>query len=293
MSSVIYRGIDVSKWQGAVDWEKAAASGIKFAIIRAGYGSSTSQKDPKFETNYAGAKAAGLLVGVYWYSYATTTSGAKAEAETCLECVGDKELDLPIYFDQEYEAKILALTTAKRTSICKKFASVIEAAGYLPGIYASSSWFKSQLNAEELTSYSIWAAQYASSCTCPVSYDIWQYSSSGSVSGVSGRCDMNYMYNLPGSTDNTSETNTTTETTTTTGGFDVSTLSTLKNGSSGAEVTSLQALLKVKESKSSSLSTDGLFGSKTESAVERYQTAQGLTVDGICGQNTWTAILTT
>ncbi len=290
MSSVLYKGIDVSKWQGSIDWDKVAASGVDFAIIRAGYGSSASQKDTKFEANYKAAKAAGIMVGVYWYSYATTKSGAKKEAAACLEVLNGKELDLPVYFDQEYEKSILALSTSTRTTLCKTFANAIKDAGYLPGIYASSSWFKSQLNASELTDYSIWTAQYASKCTCPVDYDIWQYSSSGSVSGISGKVDMNYMYNLPGSTDTTSQTDTS-NTTTTKGGFDVATLSTVKNGSSGAEVKSLQSLLNGKAG--ANLTVDGKFGSLTEDAVEAYQKAQGLTVDGICGQNTWNAILTT
>ncbi|MCD7828897.1 MAG: peptidoglycan-binding protein [Clostridiales bacterium] len=290
MSSVLYKGIDVSKWQGSINWTKVAASGVKFAIIRAGYGSSASQKDTKFEANYKGAKAAGLMVGAYWYSYATTKSGAKKEAAACLEVLDGKEFDLPVYFDQEYEKSILALSTSTRTTLCKTFAEAIKDAGYLPGIYASSSWFKSQLNASELTDYSIWTAQYASKCTCPVSYDIWQYSSSGSVSGISGKVDMNYMYTLPGSTDATSKTDTST-TTTTKGGFDVATLSTIKSGSSGAEVKSLQSLLNGKAG--ANLTVDGKFGSLTEDAVEAYQKAQGLTVDGICGQNTWNALLTT
>lgn len=290
MATVLYKGIDVSKWQGSIDWDKVAASGVDFAIIRAGYGSSASQKDAKFEANYKGAKAAGLMVGAYWYSYATTKSGAKKEAVACLEVLDGKEFDLPVYFDQEYEKSILALSTSTRTTLCKTFANAIKDAGYLPGIYASSSWFKSQLNASELTDYSIWTAQYASKCTCPVDYDIWQYSSSGSVSGISGKVDMNYMYNLPGGTGTTSETDTST-TTTTKGGFDVATLSTIKNGSSGAEVKSLQLLLNGKAG--ANLTVDGKFGSLTEDAVEAYQKAQGLTVDGICGQNTWNALLTT
>ncbi|MCD8368329.1 MAG: peptidoglycan-binding protein [Clostridiales bacterium] len=283
--ATVYRGVDVSKWQGSIDWDKVAASGVKFAFVRAGYGSSASQKDSKLEANYKGARAAGLLVGAYWYSYATTKAGGQAEAATCLEVIAGKEFDLPVYFDQEYEAKIVALSTSTRTTICKAFCDAIQAGGYTPGIYASTDWINNKLTYKTLTDYSIWAAQYASSCTCKAEYDIWQYSSKGSVSGISGNVDMDYMYTIPGSS------STTTTTTSTSGGFDVSTLSTIKSGSSGAQVKSLQSLLNGKAS--AGLTVDGSFGSKTEAAVESYQKGQGLSQDGICGPKTWTSILTT
>lgn len=285
--STVYRGIDVSKWQGTIDWEKVAADGITFAFIRAGYGSSASQKDTKFEANYKGAKAAGLLVGAYWYSYATTEAGGRAEAAACLEVIDGKDFDLPVYFDQEYEADIVALSNATRTAICKAFCAAIQAGGYTPGIYASTDWINNKLNYTELTDYSIWAAQYASKCTCKAAYDIWQYSSKGSVSGISGNVDMDYMYTVPDSASTTS----TTTTTTSTGGFDVATLSTIKSGSTGAETKSLQSLLNSKAG--AGLTVDGICGAKTVAAIKSYQTGAGLTVDGVCGVNTWTAILTT
>ncbi len=281
--STVYRGIDVSKWQGTIDWTKVAAAGIQFAFIRAGYGSSASQKDSKFESNYAGAKAAGLLVGAYWYSYATTKAGGQKEAAACLEVIAGKDLDLPVYFDQEYEKSIVALSNSTRTAICKAFCDAIQAGGYTPGIYASTDWINNKLNYKELTDYSICAAQYATICTCTADYDIWQYSSKGSVTGISGSVDMDYLYNLPGST-------TETTTTTTEGGFDVATLSTIKSGSTGAQAKSLQALLNGKND--AGLTVDGIIGTKSVAAIKSYQTGAGLTVDGICGVNTWTAILT-
>ncbi|MCD7918663.1 MAG: peptidoglycan-binding protein [Clostridiales bacterium] len=281
--STIYRGIDVSKWQGSIDWDKVAAAGIQFAFIRAGYGSSASQKDSKFEANYKGAKAAGLMVGAYWYSYTTTKAGGQKEAAACLEVIAGKSFDLPVYFDQEYEKSIVALSNSTRTTICKAFCDAIQAGGYTPGIYASTDWINNKLNYTELTDYSIWAAQYASSCTCKADYDIWQYSSKGSVSGISGNVDMDYLYNLPGSA--STETTTTTE-----GGFDVATLSTIKSGSTGAQAKSLQSLLNGKND--AGLTVDGIIGTKSVAAIKSYQTAQGLTVDGICGVNTWTSILT-
>ena len=94
-----YKGIDVSRYQGKIDWKQVAADGVTFAILQAGYGREISQKDPTFETNYAGAKAAGIKVGAYWYSYADTVSRAKQEAAAFLKAIEGKEFDLPLFFD--------------------------------------------------------------------------------------------------------------------------------------------------------------------------------------------------
>ena len=96
-----YKGIDVSQHQGNIDFGKVKAAGYDFVIIRAGYGKYASQKDPYFEQNYAGAKAAGLNVGAYWYSYADSTANAKLEAEACLQVIKGKTFEYPIYFDLE------------------------------------------------------------------------------------------------------------------------------------------------------------------------------------------------
>ena len=101
---ISFKGIDVSKYQGNVNWVKVKNSGIKFAIIRAGYGRETYQKDPYFETNYANAKAAGVPVGVYWNAYATTTSGAEAEANTCMSILSGHQFEWPIYYDIEEQS---------------------------------------------------------------------------------------------------------------------------------------------------------------------------------------------
>lgn len=188
------KGIDVSKWQGAIDWSKVKADGIQFAIIRAGYGSTASQIDSKFEANYKDAVAAGIPVGVYWYTYATSETGAKTEAEACLEVLDGKALDLPVFYDIEYESSILALSTSVRNAMCKAFCKAIEAAGYKAGVYASKDFMANKLTASELTAYKTWIAQYASKCTYSGDYILWQYSSSGKVSGISGSVDMDYMY---------------------------------------------------------------------------------------------------
>ena len=192
------KGIDVSFWQGEIDWGKVRDSGVQFAVLRGGYGQHTSQKDAYFERNYAGAKEAGLPVGVYWYSYATSVDGAKLEAGACLSCLGGKELELPVFFDQEYEPGILALRNGTRTEICGTFCEAVRAAGYRPGIYSSKDFIENKLNAADLAAYPLWVAQYARECTCRAPYIMWQFTDSGAVPGIRGKVDMNYLYAAPG-----------------------------------------------------------------------------------------------
>lgn len=188
-------GIDVSKWQGHINWAKVKASGVQFAIIRAGYGREVSQKDAYFEANYYGAKAAGLPVGAYWYSYATTTEGARAEARACLEVIKGKSFEFPVWFDQEYEPAIKALTKQQRTDIIKAFCETLEAAGYYTGLYCSRDWLTNWLYPDQLRAYDIWIAAYGSSPgKVPLPYGMWQRSSSGKVSGISGNVDLDIAY---------------------------------------------------------------------------------------------------
>lgn len=188
-------GIDVSKWQGRIDWAKVKASGVQFAIIRAGYGREVSQRDAYFEANYAGAKAAGLPVGAYWYSYATTTEGARAEARACLEVIRGKSFEFPVWFDQEYEPAIKALTKQQRTDIVKAFCATLEAAGYYTGLYCSRDWLQNWLYPVQLKAYDIWVAAYGSSPgKVPLPYGMWQRSSSGKVAGISGNVDLDIAY---------------------------------------------------------------------------------------------------
>ena len=187
----MYYAIDVSKHQGSIDWPKVAASGVRFAILRAGYGNTAAQVDPYFAANYAGATAAGLKVGAYWYSYAKDPDDAASEAEACLQVLAGRKLDLPLFFDQEYEPAILAQTTAGRTACVQRFCAAVQAAGYRPGLYASKNWLESRLDMAQLGALPVWVAQYAAACTYGGPYVLWQNSSSGSVSGISGPVDTN------------------------------------------------------------------------------------------------------
>lgn len=211
------KGIDVSKWQGDIDWKKVKADGIEFAIIRIGYGKHANQKDSKFERNYKGATSVGIPVGVYHYSYATSVDEAKIEAAQVLSWLNKRKLDLPIYFDIEDKSQA-SLDKKLLNEICKAFCNIIEANGYWTGIYSSKNWATNIISGSELGKrYTYWIAQYNSKCTYNGPYDIWQYSSTGRVSGINGFCDMNYMYrdligevsgNEPKETNTTSNTKT-------------------------------------------------------------------------------------
>lgn len=186
------KGIDVSKHQGTIDWKKVKNDGVKFAIIRIGYGGSAPVKDEKFEENYKNARANGLDVGVYIYSYADTLTDAKTEANAVINWLGGRDLELPVYFDIE-DKKQSILGNTLRTNITKKFCDMIENAGYWAGIYANKSWLTSKLNMNELNAYTVWVAQWANTNTYKGPYAMWQYTSDGSVNGISGRVDMNYQ----------------------------------------------------------------------------------------------------
>ena len=191
-------GIDVSHHNGAINWAAVKTSGVEFAILRAGYGMYDSQKDARFETNYNGAKAAGVPVGAYWYSYAKNTEEAKREAETCLKAIAGKQFDFPIYFDIEDNSQA-ALGKGTITDLCIAFCERIEQAGYFAGIYASTDWFLNRIDKNRTDRFTKWLADYRTNYNTTLPRDIHQYSSSGTVPGISGRVDLNRCTrNFPG-----------------------------------------------------------------------------------------------
>lgn len=214
---LVVKGIDVSKWQGNIDWNQVKKSGVTFAIIRAGnrYGSSGKiEEDPYFRYNFKSAMKVGLKVGVYFYSQAINENEAIEEANKTLELIrkysaeyeaetGKKaEVQYPVFIDTEYlnGGRANAISTAVRTACVKAFCKKVEAAGYSAGVYANKDWYLHNLYAGEFNNYCIWVAQYpktytegmVSTYTGP--HRIWQYTSSGVVSGISGRVDMNICY---------------------------------------------------------------------------------------------------
>lgn len=181
-------GIDVSKHQGMIDWSKVKTD---FAILRAGFGRYTSQKDPMFERNYAGAKAAGIPVGAYWYSYAKSAEEAREEANACLQVLKGKQFEFPIYFDIEDSTQEF-LGKAVLTAMCEAFCDTLEKAGYFAGVYASTYWFTNKLDHARLASkYTIWLADYRAGYNKTLKRDMHQYTSNGHVDGIAGRVDMN------------------------------------------------------------------------------------------------------
>lgn len=187
--------LDISTWQGYVDFNKVKSAGYNYVILRAGFGREYSQKDNTFERNYANAKAAGIKVGVYWFSYSTSPSDAYREANACLYCLNGKRLDMPVYYDLEYQPA-MSMSDSNYTQMALNFCSTIKKAGYKSGVYSSASVYGYLLNRQTLINngVSIWNAQWSSYCSVPC--DIWQYSEKGQVNGISASVDMNYIHNL-------------------------------------------------------------------------------------------------
>ena len=187
--------LDISTWQGYVDFNKVKSAGYNYVILRAGFGREYSQKDNTFERNYANAKAAGIKVGVYWFSYSTSPSDAYREANACLYCLNGKRLDMPVYYDLEYQPA-MSMSNSSYTQMALNFCSTIKKAGYKSGVYSSASVYGYLLNRQTLINngVSIWNAQWSSYCSVPC--DIWQYSEKGQVNGISASVDMNYIHNL-------------------------------------------------------------------------------------------------
>ena len=191
-------GIDVSKWNGNIDWNAVSNSGISYVIIRCGYRGSSQGKlieDPKFLANIKGATAAGLKVGVYFFTQAVDEVEAVEEASMVLEQIKGYKISYPIFLDVEPSGgRADSIDRDTRTAVCKAFCETIQDAGYTAGIYANKTWLTGKLNAGELNAYKIWLAQYSATPTYTGKYDIWQYKSNGSVSGIKGNVDMNQSY---------------------------------------------------------------------------------------------------
>lgn len=193
----VKKGIDVSKHQGKINWEKVKADGIDFAIIRCGFGSDmTSQDDAQWEYNVRECERLGIPYGVYLYSYANTTAKAKSEAQHTLRLLKGHHPSYPVYYDLE-DKVVAAEGSAAIVNMANIYCQAIESAGYKAGIYASLSWWNGSLNNSSLNKYEKWVAQWNSQCTYKGSYRLWQSTSDGSVSGITGRVDINFEFQRP------------------------------------------------------------------------------------------------
>lgn len=195
-------GVDVSQWQGNIDWEKAKAAGIEFAMLRAGFGQNSV--DPQFKRNITECNRLGIPCGVYWFSYAYTADMAKREAQCVLKTVEPYRLEYPIAFDFEGDSADYALkkgVTVTRTLVsafARAFCGEIAAGKYSPMVYTNPDYLSRYYDAEIPKEFDIWLAQWPTKpdlASKPAQAGgIWQYTSSGSVDGITGRVDRNVSY---------------------------------------------------------------------------------------------------
>ncbi len=192
-------GIDVSKWNGNIDWNAVKNSGVSYVIIRCGYRGSTTGaliEDPKFRANIQGASKAGIKVGIYFFTQAVNEVEAVEEASMVLSLIKGYNITYPVFLDVESSGgRADGISVSTRTAVCKAFCQTIQNSGYKAGVYANKTWFNEKIETPSLTGYKIWLAQYAAAPSYSrTRYDIWQYSSKGSVPGISGSVDMNTSY---------------------------------------------------------------------------------------------------
>lgn len=186
------KGIDVSSWQEDIDFKKVKKSGVKFVIIRAGFGTGTTP-DKYFERNYKGATEAGLHVGAYWYSYAESGAGALAEAQSCISVIKGKKFDFPVFYDLEEQSQFV-----KGMDFCSNlvriFCNELEENDYFAGLYTSRYPLQHYISRDVASRYAVWVAEYNPTLNYRGNYGIWQYSATGRVDGINGAVDLDYCY---------------------------------------------------------------------------------------------------
>ena len=196
-------GVDVSKYQKNVDWEQIKKAGVSFVIVRIGYrgygASGALVLDPMFEEHFTNVKNAGLKVGVYFFSQATTEEEAKEEAFACAYVLNGRKLDYPIFFDTEASGasggsgRADGLGVADRTKCAVAFCEEVKANGYKPGVYASTLWYRNRVDLSSLTKYTIWNAHYGVASS-PIDCALWQGTCTARLPGYKGDLDVNISY---------------------------------------------------------------------------------------------------
>lgn len=324
------KGIDVSEHQGNINWNAVKNTGIKFAILRAGFGK--GNLDDEFLNNIKNANAVGIPVGIYWFSYAYNVNMAKVEAQKCIEFIKPYKISLPIFFDFEYDSVNYAnkngvsISKALFNEMCVAFCEEIEKVGYRAGVYYNLDYFNTYVDSSRLNKYVQWYAQYASSPARNA--DIWQYSEKGQVPGISGSSvDMNILNNNELLNQSIKDNKTNTDNwlaeylkfwnwkewvlelqrecnkqgfsnqpvdglTYNTKTGESKTLAGCPTLKIGAKGNITKLLQKVLKAYGiANLKEDGIFGTDTYNAVVAYQKLKGLTADGVVGYNTWKALL--
>lgn len=277
-------GIDVSHYQGTIDWKKVKSSGKRFAILKVSQGATL--KDSCFETYYKEATANGIALGVYIYNKVSNVDQALAEATFAVKQLAGKKLPLGVWLDLE-DKSMRGLGKATLNAIIEKEASVIKAAGFMVNIYCNKDWYLNVLDSATLKKkYKFWIARYPSAdngtllASLRTDYmDMWQYSSKGSVNGIKGNVDMNAMYDVElialaegSQVAPTKKPNPYKEPTTI-----------VKNGTKGEGAKWVQFEL---VEAGYSLTIDGIFGAKSDAALRDFQKKNGLVSDGLCGAKT-------
>ena len=268
-----YFGIDCAKWQGAIDWAKVKKAGVQFAILKVTQKNNTVES--AFEKNYKGCIDQGIPVGVYRYVYAKTAAAATAEAKAIVSVLKGKKIPCGVWLDME-DSSIRGIGKSALNAVIAAERQVLEAAGYQVGIYCNQNWYNSVLDVDKLD-LPFWIAKYGTNNGKQQAKPVvkskhilwgWQYSSVGRVSGISGSVDVNVAYQDPGGTAVPSNL--------------------LRKGDRGEAVQLLQQRLTIC---GWTLTADGIWGAKTDSAVRGYQYKAGLTVDGIVGPKTQTKLI--
>ena len=275
------KGIDVSRYQQNVDYKKLKAAGVQFVIIQAGYGDVLSyprQKDAMFESHYKAAKAAGLHVGAYWYSYATTAAQAKREAQGFIQTIKGKQFDMPIYLDIEERSQ-----KSNANEICKAFCEVCEAANYWTGVYSYLGMINECISKSICDRYSLWVAQWnVQKCTYNGTVNIWQYADDVVYNGVKGVVDADICYDDYPSKIKSAGKN----------GYPKTAEKTLdskgmKEGDRNLGVYELKSMLSIAEAKkiiSTHITVDSTFGPGTTKVVNGLLSKWGYKQNGVAGE---------
>ena len=304
------KGIDVSEFQGKIDWEKVKNDGIEFAILRCGYGMDFSnQDDVEYERNANECERLGIPYGVYLMSYANTVEKARSEAEHVLRLIEGRKISLGVWYDIEDNGTSGAINKETLTNIINTFCNTIKNAGHRVGVYASLNWLENKIERIIRDNYDIWVAQYYSKCEYEGKYIMWQHTSSGKVNGISTNVDMNILYkDLPvinNNDNNNSKTNNSEIVKSLQKalnkdyncGLDVDGIigplttkavnnNMVRNFTVGEFAKWVQERLIAKGYSLNEFGVDGRYGNESEKKVKEFQANCGIDVDGIVGINT-------
>ena len=304
------KGIDVSEFQGKIDWEKVKNAGIEFAILRCGYGMDFSnQDDVEYERNANECERLGIPYGVYLMSYANTVEKARSEAKHVLRLIEGRKISLGVWYDIEDNGTSGAINKETLTNIINTFCNTIKNAGYKVGVYASLNWLENKIEKTIKDNYDIWVAQYYSKCEYEGKYIMWQHTSSGKVNGISTNVDMNILYeDLPvinNNDNNNSKTNNSEIVKSLQRalnkdyncGLDVDGIigplttkavnnNMVRNFTVGEFAKWVQERLIAKGYSLNEFGVDGRYGNESEKKVKEFQANCGIDVDGIVGINT-------